>query len=385
MEISIRVEEILNQWDKDWKDLINHDLEEYNFIDVGINNQKYFSYIPYDKLQYFDKLDYSSEDRLKYAVEIKPTKLLNKLLKETITTEQSEKLLGIIGKYDDYILRFVEGKDIIKYYTSKFIEKGNTMLEDSCMNNKPEEYFDLYVDKARLIILENPKTSKIAGRALLWKASLNGTEIDFMDRVYSNPTSSVKFTKYAVDNDFYMRHSDNKYTFYHRDKKYLTQDVDLRLNVDIRNYKYIPYMDTFCLHRKDYMATVDFYNWMQNTSGGFVYCSKCGKQVDEYAGYYYSRYDFEKKNSIIYCEDCVEEHQILIKGKKYKVTNKHIRYCEHCKSWHLEIDMKSYLMCKECWDKFYVKINGRKYSKKGVKVYYDEESKEWKLKERKQS
>ena len=135
MEISIRVEEIFNQWNKDWKDLINHDLKEYNFIDIGINNQKYFSYIPYDKLQYFDKLDYSSKDRLKYAVEIKPTKLLNKLLKKPITTEQSEKLLGIIGKYDDYILRIVEGKDIVKYYTSKFIEKGNNMLEDSCVNN----------------------------------------------------------------------------------------------------------------------------------------------------------------------------------------------------------------------------------------------------------
>lgn len=251
MKISIRVEEILNQWDKDWKDLINHDLEEYNFIDIGINNQKYFSYIPYDKLQYFDKLDYTSEDRLKYA----------------------------------------------------------------------------------------------------------------------------------VDNDFYMRHSENKYTFYHRDKKYLTQEVDLRLNVDIRNYKHIPYMATFCLHRKDYMATVDFYNWMQNASGGFVYCSKCGKQVDEYAGYYYSKYDYEKNDSIIYCEDCVEEHQILIKGKRYKVTDKHIRYCQECKSWHLEVDTVTYSMCKECWDKLYVKIKGRKYSKKGVKVYYDEESKEWKLRE----
>ena len=120
-----------------------------------------------------------------------------------ITTEQSERLLSIIGRYDNYIFKVIEGEDIIKYYSSDCIEEGNKMLENSCMKDKPEEYFNLYVDKAKLIILENLKTNKIAGRALLWKASLNGKEIYFMDRVYSNSISSVKFIKYAIDNDFY--------------------------------------------------------------------------------------------------------------------------------------------------------------------------------------
>lgn len=375
-EFTLSAHEILYEWDENYLNLLNGS-DKYRYIDIGVVNPKYFSYIPKHKVKQFEDGELI---RNKCAVEIKPTRLMNKILKDPITTEQSERLLGIIGRYDNYKFKVIEREELVKYYSSECIETPTAMLENSCMMDKPEEYFKLYVDKAKLIILQNPITSKIIGRALLWKATLDNIEIDFMDRVYADTIPSAKFKKYAIDNNFYMRHSDNKYTFYYKDKKYLTQEVDLRLNVDIRNYKYVPFMDTFCIHRKGYMASVDFYNWMQNTNGGFVYCSKCGEQIDEYAGFYYSRYDFENKEDVIYCKECLEKYTVIIKGKKYKVDNKHIRYCWSCKSWHLEVDTVNYSMCKECWDKLYVKINGRKYSKKGKKVYYNEEKGEWLLK-----
>ena len=112
-EFTLNVDEILKEWNENYLDLLN-DSDEYTYIDIGINNPKYFSYIPKDKLKYFEEGKGRSL-RSKYAVEIKPTRLMNKILKEPITTEQSEKLLSIIGKYDSYEFECVYGEDIKKY------------------------------------------------------------------------------------------------------------------------------------------------------------------------------------------------------------------------------------------------------------------------------
>lgn len=380
MEFSARVDEILKEWDVDYLNLLNNS-KEYRYIDIGFKNINYFSYIPKDKIKYLkdiseSNLIYSSELRTKYAVEIKPTRLMNKILKEPITTKQSEKLLGIIGKYDNYEFHCVGGQEIKKYYNKDSYDGEECiMLNNSCMNGKIE-YLDFYVDSAKLLIFKNPNTNKIAGRALLWKAKLDGNEIEFMDRVYADNIVEVKFMLCAIKNKFYFRNSSNCAIFHFEDKDYYTQDFDLRLDIDVDKYKYMPYMDTFFIQKKGYLSAQDCYNTLQNSVGGFYYCPKCGNKILEYQERQY--YSWELKKEV--CEKCSNKKDIEINGKFYKLADNSIRYCTICKKYHLEVDMKGWRICKTCWNEKYVKINGRKYSKKGKKVYYNEEKGRWMLK-----
>ena len=375
IEFTLKVDEILKEWDENYLNLLN-DSDEYRYIDIGISNPKYFSYIPKHKLKEFEDNKEKSL-RSKYAVEIKPTRLMNKILKKPITTKQSEKLLGIIGKYDNYEFECVYGEDIKKYYMSKNYDKDCIMLNDSCMNGKEkQEFLDFYVDNGRLLIFKNPTTNKIAGRALLWKAKLDGKEIDFMDRVYADNIVELKFMVCAIKNNFYYRDKTNGAIFYIGSKKHYTQDFDLRLDIDINKYKYMPYMDTFFIQKKGHISAQDCYDTLQNSIGGFAYCKKCGNKIIECQERRY--YSWELDGNI--CEKCGEKQDIEINGKFYSLSDSNIKYCYTCKKYHFKKDMAIYGMCKICWDKLYVKINGRKYSKKGNKVYYNEEKGEWALK-----
>lgn len=372
IEFTLKVDEILKEWDENYLNLLN-DLDEYRYIDIGINNPKYFSYIPKDKLKEFEEKSLRS----KYAVEIKPTRLMNKILKEPITTEQSEKLLSIIGKYDNYEFECVYGEEIKKYYMNKNYDKNCTMLNNSCMNGKEkQEFLDFYVDNSRLLIFKNPTTNKIAGRALLWKAKLDGKEVDFMDRVYADNIVELKFMVCAIKNNFYYRDKINCAIFYFGSEKYYTQDFDLRLDIDVNKYKYMPYMDTFFIQKKGCLSAQDCYNTLQNSEGGFYYCPKCGNKILKCQERQY--YSWELKKEV--CEKCSNKKDIEINGEFYKLADNNIRYCPICKKYHLKTDMKLWSMCKFCWNDRYIKINGRKYSKKGNRVYFNEEKGEWLLK-----
>ena len=40
IEFTLKVDEILKEWDENYLNLLN-DLDEYRYIDIGINNPKY--------------------------------------------------------------------------------------------------------------------------------------------------------------------------------------------------------------------------------------------------------------------------------------------------------------------------------------------------------
>ena len=48
-EFTLKVDEILKEWDENYLSLLN-DSDEYRYIDIGVVNPKYFSYIPTYKI-----------------------------------------------------------------------------------------------------------------------------------------------------------------------------------------------------------------------------------------------------------------------------------------------------------------------------------------------
>ena len=153
----------------------------------------------------------------------------------------------------------VQGKFIAKWYYYANYEDGGGTLNNSCMSEVDEDYFDIYVynKQVSLIILYDDKgtidssgkyiSDKIKGRALLWDCELDGSKVKFMDRIYTTHDSDVElFKTFAQENDWWYKKnqtmSPGEELTNGKTSKYGTLNCDLR-DVD---YDYYPYIDTLC-------------------------------------------------------------------------------------------------------------------------------------------
>ena len=158
----------------------------------------------------------------------------------------------------------VQGKLIAKWYWHGNYEDGGGTLNNSCMSEVDEDYFDIYVynKQVSLVILYDDNgnmdssgkytSDKIKGRALLWDCKLDGTNIKFMDRIYTTYDSDVElFKTFAQENGWWYKFTqtmepDEKLTNGNI-KKNGTLECDLT-SVD---FDYYPYLDTLS-YNEDY-------------------------------------------------------------------------------------------------------------------------------------
>lgn len=153
----------------------------------------------------------------------------------------------------DYKIALLNGNDIKKGYFTKYQKYvPNTVLKNSCMNNKPE-LLELYVknsDKVGLLVLLN-KDGKIEGRSLLWKIKkLNNY---YLDRVYFNNDSINNiFLDIAKNNmwSYYIKNShrgnDRNILIYSKDDGYKKlKSNELKIKLNKWGIKKFPYLDTF--------------------------------------------------------------------------------------------------------------------------------------------
>jgi hypothetical protein len=214
---------------------------------------------------------------------------INKLIKylgsdiNDIKDYEIEDLIGHLKQADTSQLKMVEGDDILKAYHCENYEDGETM--GSCMRfDYAQEYLKIYTDnpnEVKCLVLLNPETNKVRGRALIWHMD---NDKYFMDRVYTtNKEFNTYFNNYAEENGISKR---------------ANSTVTLENGGEYDTY---PYMDTFQYYHPESGSLaadgseVEGSIRLQDTSGGhseagvyIEYGDHEGETVDEDEAYYIS-------------------------------------------------------------------------------------------------
>jgi hypothetical protein len=158
----------------------------------------------------------------------------------------------------------VSGRDIAKWYWhDNYVERGGT-LNNSCMAEVDEDYFDIYVNnkQVNLVILYDDNGSidsdgkytsnKIKGRAILWDCTMNGKKIKFMDRIYTANDSDVElFKQFAQKNDWWFKVNQNMMPYEKISDGKTTTTATLTANLEQAYWNYYPYIDTMCYINTD--------------------------------------------------------------------------------------------------------------------------------------
>jgi len=241
-------------------------------------------YVDYDKkneklitLGYTD-INGNTKERL-----FKINKLLNYLGSDIkdIKDYEIEDLIGHLKSADTSQLKMVEGEDILKAYHCENYENDETM--GSCMRyDYAQQYLKIFTDnpnEVKCLVLLNPETNKVRGRALIWHMD---NDKYFMDRVYTtNKEFNTYFNNYAEENGI---------------SKSANSTVTLENGGEYDTY---PYMDTFQFYDPESgtLATNGEQGWirLQDTRGGhsdagvyIEYGDHEGETVDEDEAFYIS-------------------------------------------------------------------------------------------------
>jgi hypothetical protein len=196
---------------------------------------------------------------------VKVGRFVRSVLKANDISFNDRDIEGFVNSYKSEIelinnafMKFdvVEGNLIAKYYNHETYKLSlNGTLGNSCMKNKSDDYFDIYVenpDKVKLVILydENGSisdgkytSSRIQARALLWKTD-QGDMI--MDRIYTNYDKDVElFKKFAEKNDWWSKKHQNSSCNFVAQRGEDSKNPIYTIKVSKFDFDYYPYLDTF--------------------------------------------------------------------------------------------------------------------------------------------
>ncbi len=215
-----------------------------------------------------------SDKYAKKRVFVNPGRVINKIFNENywFPPAEIEEFVDLCKAYfgEELIFKVVKGEDIRKYYHHKNYQSQSGTLGNSCMKSGScQEFLDIYVDNAKMLIGFSPGKDKICLRALLWddvtvESGLDQKNIKFMDRIYTNNYFLVKQAEMWANKNGYFHRSKQTHE-YTRDV--LSPDGDelaleMSLPIKVKNYKRFPYMDTFAFGYKkkikNYISKEDY-------------------------------------------------------------------------------------------------------------------------------
>lgn len=155
-----------------------------------------------------------------------------------------------------YKVSILTGDDILLGYNRKFQKnESGTMLNNSCMNDKPNSYFKIYTNNPGKIFLfvVTDYTNKIISRNIIWKIDKYNNYI--FDRIYStNKYVTDTIVKLATQEDYITRdeiHDLKQIIIKDKGgniKKISKNRIVIKLNLN--GVKEYPFIDTFRYHRK---------------------------------------------------------------------------------------------------------------------------------------
>lgn len=235
---------------------------------------------------------------------IKIGRLASNMLKGVVefTPKEIEEFVNLYKSSYDFTnnsgvqFKIVSGKDIAKWYKKINYKEGGGVLNNSCMCEKPEEFFQVYTENKNcsMIILhtddgqlkDNEYTSdKIKGRALLWDTVIDGEPVKFMDRVYTVNDSDVKlFEEWARENGWWYKAQQSMYPSTPLTNGEITKEVSVLVQLDIEP-KHYPYMDTMCFFVDGYLTndgSKKHSKEFRTTHGGYVSVRSNGDREEIY-------------------------------------------------------------------------------------------------------
>lgn len=245
-----------------------------------------------NKIEYIDKNVFIWGDESRQQMKIGKTikKLLDKVnfnYDENDITEFTNLFKSAIKQkiYKFKFFEVVNGSDIAEYYdVNNYYDSDSGELGNSCMKSVDDEFFDIYVlnpQKVSLAILKHPeRSSKITGRALVWK--LDSGEF-FMDRIYTAYESDVylfkEFAKYKKWNVKAINDSSIPESVISP-----TGDIkpisNIQVSIEDHDYYYYPYMDSLKYYspEKNVLTTRNLSNQgydqtilLEETEGSYIY------------------------------------------------------------------------------------------------------------------
>lgn len=188
--------------------------------------------------------------------QMKLGRYLNKAydLSPATITHMCEKIKSLIETPNDF--KIISGNDIKSaYYRVNYVPNHYT-LSRSCMRYKKcqsNNYFQIYADTAKMLIMTPKRGSRIMGRALLWPYG----DSYLMDRVYTaEPYIEHQFFNYAKEHNFFVLRR-NRYVCPGETQEWLTPDsnyaesVAISLTIPVESYENYPYIDSFCYLTED--------------------------------------------------------------------------------------------------------------------------------------
>jgi len=186
-------------------------------------------------------------DETNHAVEVKPGKFLS-MLKPYLNKEYKDyEIENFVNKWkkysgdikeDNFIVKVVKGKDIIRYYQANVIADSNhsNTLKNSCMKNANPKSLDLYVlnpNQMRMIVVLD-ENDLLHGRALIYKLDDDKLFLDCSYYINSyEDTLIYNFFKNTLKGD------------YAYDDLNLPSNSKVKLDISPMKLKMFPYLDTF--------------------------------------------------------------------------------------------------------------------------------------------
>ena len=247
----------------------------------------------------------------------KPARIFQKLVEKKFTNYEweqfSNRLKSEICCCNNFQL--VEGEDIRKWYHEDNYYRCDGTLGNSCMRHPEcQDYFDLYVDKAKMLI--TTKDGKLTGRAIVWEL---GDGITLLDRIYTCFDYLENcFIDYAKEHKWWIRENnsllssgDDQYWYTPEDDYQTVTSPEFEIKLD-KQYEFFPYVDSFRYFDEGYnvISTHDHgWQYLDSTEGFYerpttYECDYCGAEYtsrgDELPdGMYYSDYEDQ-----YLCQDC---------------------------------------------------------------------------------
>lgn len=187
---------------------------------------------------------------------------LGRYLRAVYTTLTPGEITHICERYKAILettgtFKIIEGDELKEtYYRTHYVPNHGT-LSNSCMRFlrcQRKDYFKIYGDNAKMLIMTPKNGKRILGRAILWE--YNGTYL--MDRVYTAESyMEHQFYNYAKEKGYGVLYK-NSWTQAGEVQRWLLPDdmykmprtlmIQIKIKEPCKNY---PYMDSFCYINDD--------------------------------------------------------------------------------------------------------------------------------------
>src|ERR1035437_6799224 len=221
-----------------------------NYLSISETDNRKISYLSKDRIKFIKEKveeDFWTSSRRFHN---KPGSFVNKILKNSPAAE-IEKFSNFYTSFitkDNFKFEIVTGETIRDFYLQDSYTTQKGTLGSSCMKyDVCGKFLNMYVENTNIfsmLIMKSNSQKGIFGRALLW----NLGDLKIMDRIYTIQDSEYShiFKKWATDNGYLYKSFQNwSNTLHFENLSTQSKIVELDVNLNIWEYKYYPYLDTF--------------------------------------------------------------------------------------------------------------------------------------------